>query len=89
MRGIGKFLLFDERIIVQPVEQLRAVGADHLGLRIVNVGVDKPRHDERAGVVIDDRVRGRAGEDVARRAHRLNQPARDENGAVLDVRIGA
>ena len=89
MRGIGKLLLFDEGIILQPVEQLRAVGADHLGLRIVNVGVDKPRHDERAGVVIDDRVRGRASEDAARLADCLNQSARDENGAVFDVRIGA
>ena len=46
MRGIGEFLLFDERIVVQPVEQLRAVGADDLGLRIMDVGVDETGHDE-------------------------------------------
>ncbi len=43
MLGIGEFLLFDESVIVEPVEQLRAVGAGHLGLRIMDVRVDEPR----------------------------------------------
>ena len=46
--------------------QLRAVRADHLGLRIVNVGVDKPRRDDRAGVIVDDRARLPARDEVAR-----------------------
>ena len=82
MRGIGEFLLFDKGVVVQPVEQLRAVGADHLGLRIVDVGVDETGHDETARMIVDERAWRRAREDVARFADRLDQPAGDENGAV-------
>ena len=89
MRGVGEFLLFDKRIIVQPVEQLRAVGADHLGLRIMDMGVDEAGHDQRAGVIVDDRARRRAPENVVRLADRLNQSASDENSAVLDEGVGA
>ena len=89
MRGIGEFLLLDERIVVQPVEQLRAVGADHLGLRIMDVGVDEAGHDERAGMIVDERAARRAGENVARLADRLDQAAGDENGAVVDERMSA
>ena len=77
MRGIGEFLLFDERVIVQPVEQLRAVRADHLGLRIVDVGVDETGHDEQAGVIVDDRAWRGARQNVARfaRPPRSDPPA--------------
>ena len=64
MRGIGEFLLLDEGVVMKPVEQLRAVGSDHLGLRIVDVGVDEAGHDEAAGVIVNDRVPRRAGENV-------------------------
>ena len=46
MRGIGEFLLLDKSIVLQPVEELRPVGADDLGLRIVDVRVDEAGHDE-------------------------------------------
>ena len=85
MTGIGELLLLDERVVVQPIEQLRAVGADHLGLRIMDMGVDESRHDERARMIIDRRAVGSAGENVARFADRLDQPVPDEDRAVLEI----
>ena len=38
MRDVGELLLGDERVLVQPVEQLLAVGADDLRLRVVRRG---------------------------------------------------
>ena len=49
----------------------------------------KPGHDEQARVIVDDRAWRGAGENVARFADRLDQPARDENGAILDEGISA
>ena len=40
MRGIAEFLLLDEGVFLQPFEQLRPIGGDHLGLRIMDVRVD-------------------------------------------------
>ena len=74
MAGIGKLLLFDEGVVVQPVEELRAVGADDLGLRIMDVGVDEAGHDEAARMIVDRRVVRRARKYVARLADRRNQP---------------
>ena len=87
MRGIGEFLLLDERIVMEPVEQLRAVGADHLGLRIMDVRVDEAGHDEAAGMIVDNRALRRAGENVARFADRLDPAAGDQDRAVLDERM--
>ena len=88
MGGVGEFLLLDKGVVVEPVEQLRAVGADHLGLRIMDVGVDEARGHDAAGMIVDDRAARRAGENVARLADRLDQSARDKNGAVVDDRMG-
>ncbi len=87
MRGIGEFLLLDEGIVVEPVEQLRAVGADHLGLGIMDMRVDETRRDEGAGVIVDERVLRRTGENLARSADRLDHSRRDENSAVVDQRV--
>ena len=89
MRGIGELLLFDESVFVQPVEELRPVGADHLGLRIVDVRVDEARQYETAGLIVDDAPCGRAGKNVARLADRLDQAAIDEHGSVFDEGISA
>ena len=43
MRGIGELLLLDERVFLQPLEQLRAIGADDPRLRIVDMRVDEAR----------------------------------------------
>jgi hypothetical protein len=39
---IGKLALHREGVGGEPLQQLFAKGADHLGLRIVDVGIDKP-----------------------------------------------
>ena len=41
--GIGKLALHGKGISGEPLQQLLAKCADHLGLRIVDVGIDKPR----------------------------------------------
>ena len=65
MGGIGELLLLDEGVVVQPVEQLRAVGADDARLRIMDMRVDEAGQDEPAGMIVDVRVPRRAGENVA------------------------
>src|SRR5476649_631538 len=46
-------LLFSgERIALQPFEQLLAVSTDHFGLRIVDMGIDKARHDQLIAIII-------------------------------------
>ena len=89
MRGIGEFLLFDKGVVGKPVEELRPVGANHLGLRIVNMGVDEARGDEAAGMIVDERALGRARKNVARLADRLDQTAIDEHGSIVDEGISA
>jgi len=53
------------------------------------VGVDESRHDERAGVIVDDRALRRAFQNVARFADRLNQTTINERGSIFDERISA
>src|SRR6185437_12587078 len=89
MGGIGEFLLFDKGVVVQPVEELRPIGTDHLGLRIVDVRVDEARGDETTRLIVDDRARRRAGKDVGRFSDRLDQTAVHEHGPVFDERISA
>ena len=60
VRRIGEFLLLDEGVFLQPFEQLRAVGGDHLGLRIMDMRIDEARHDQRVGVMLDRHVRRQA-----------------------------
>ena len=68
---------------------MRAVGADHLGLRIMDVSVDEAGRDDSAGMIVDNRAGRRARENVARLADRLDQSAGDQNGAVVDERMSA
>ena len=46
VRRVRELLLGDERVFFQPVEQLLAVGADDLRLRIVDVAVDEAGQDQ-------------------------------------------
>ena len=85
MGRVGEPLLLDEGVVVQPVEQLRAIGGDHLRLRIVDVHIDQPGHDERARMIVERRVRRGAGKNVARLADRRDPPVLDENRPVLDI----
>ena len=84
MAAVGEFLLFDERVFLQPVEQLRAVGADDAGLGIMDVRVDEAGHDELALVVVDRGAWRSARQDFARLAHRGDFAVLDSDGAVLD-----
>ena len=61
MRGIGEFLLLDEGVFLQPFEQLRAIGRDHLRLRIVDMGVDESGQNQRVGVMFDRAAAGSRG----------------------------
>ena len=89
MLGIGESLFFDESVIIEPVEQLRAVGAGHLGLRIMDVRVDEPRTDQAARMIVDERAGRRALKDVARFADRLDEAASNQDRSVLDERTSA
>ena len=60
LRGVlrvGKKTLGRKRVIVEPIEQLRGIGRDHVGLWIVDVRVDETRHQQMARVVHDLHVR--------------------------------
>ena len=50
--GLVRVLLLGNKSVSgQPLQQLGSVGADHLDLRIVNVGVDKSGGDQRVGIL--------------------------------------
>ena len=85
MGGIGESLLLDEGVVVQPVEQLRAIRGDHLRLRIMDVDVDQPGHDKRARVIVDPGVGRRGRKNRARFPHRGDAPVVDQYRPVLDI----
>ena len=85
--GIGEALLLDEGVGVQPVEQLRAIGGDHLGLGQMDVGVDQARQDQAVGVVLDRRGRRQGREKLVSRADRFDAAVRDHQDAVLEVPV--
>ena len=60
VRAIGESLLGGEGVGVQPLQELRAPGRHHVGLRVVDVGVDEPGRDELAGQGLDAGVGRRA-----------------------------
>ncbi len=85
MARIGEFLLFDKRIVVQPVEQLRAIGADNLSLRIMDVGVYEPGRDEATGMVVDRCAVRSACENVPRFPDSLDPRVADKNSPVVEI----
>ncbi len=58
MGRLGELLLGHEGVGIEPFEQLRAIGADHLQLRIMHMGVDHAGHDQLIGVVHRRDARG-------------------------------
>ncbi len=52
MGGVRELLFGDEGVFREPVEQLLAVGADDLRLRVVHVAVDEPGQDQRVLAVL-------------------------------------
>ena len=51
---VGELELGRESVFVQPVEKLGAVTGDHRRLRIMDVGVDEARRNERVPAVVDN-----------------------------------
>ena len=66
-----------ERVLVQPVQKLRAMAGDHRRLRIVDVGVDEACRDECVFAVVEDLG--------TRRQQRCDEARRSE---VDDVAVG-
>jgi hypothetical protein len=60
MALLGKFLLFDKGVAVEPFEQGASIRRHHLALHIVQMQVDKAWHDQVGAMVDDDRT-GRLG----------------------------
>src|SRR5262249_45773543 len=87
MRGIGEFLLLDESVFLQPLEQLRAVGCDHLGLRIVDVRVDEAWHDQKIGKMLDRKSSRKLRRQLRCRPRGFDLPVFNEDNAILDVAI--
>ena len=87
MGGVGEPLLLDEGVFLQPVEQLGAVARDHLGLRQVDVGVDQPRQDQVACMVVDRRIFRQLAEHRARIAQCCDPAVLDQHDAVLEIDV--
>ena len=81
MGAVRKLLFFHKRVFLQPVQQLRAVGADHPGLRVVDVRVDEAGQDQLARVIVGRGVGGRRRRDFARFARGDDQAILDPDGA--------
>ncbi len=58
VRVIGELALGGERVVVEPVDQPLAAGADDLGLRIMDVRVDEAGNDQRIAIGRDRQSRG-------------------------------
>src|SRR5215472_2173877 len=87
MRRIGEFLLLDEGVFLQPFEQLRAVGCDHLGLRIMDVRVDEARHDQEIGKMLDRKSGRKLRRQLRCRPRRFYLPVFSEDNAIHDIAI--
>ena len=87
VRGIGEFLLFDEGVFLQPFEELRAIGRDHLRLRVVDMGVDESGQNQRVGVMFDRSCRRQPRHQLGSGSGRLDAAVLDEHDTVFDVAI--
>ena len=88
---VGELPLRDEGVFVQPREQLFAIGADHLHLRIMDVGVDEARADDRVGIMGHHDVFAERGAQRRVIADGRDRAAVDNDERVLeeDERFGA
>ena len=73
------------RVALEPVEKLLAVSRDDVGLRIMNVGIDKSRNDQLAAVIDDRDVGRQCGHERARVRRRFDDAIRQHEQAVLEV----
>jgi hypothetical protein len=75
MCRVGKSDLFGEGTGIEPVEQLRAPGRDHLHLREMDMRVDEPGHHQ-VRAVVGHRQAGGLGGDLRIRPRRADHATR-------------
>ena len=85
MLRIGEGALRREGVVVEPVQQLPAVGGDDVDLRVMHVGVDEARQDQLAAVVVQRVPRGARFQDVRRVAKRGDAAIDDLQAAVVEI----
>ena len=86
---VGEPSLDGERVALEPFEELLAVRGDDIGLRVVNVRVDEPRHDQLAGVVDDLCALRQPGQQRVRRAGSGDLAVVQHQQAVVEILVGA
>ncbi|MNO91496.1 hypothetical protein D3C76_830420 [compost metagenome] len=86
---VGELLFAGEGVGVQPVQQLFAVGADHAGLREVDVGVDEARGDQRVLVMLDRDIGVQGRQQFGGVAYGADAAVVDYQQAVLEVLMGS
>ncbi len=85
MLRIGEGALRREGVVVEPVEQLPAVGGDDVDLRVMHMGVDEARQDQLAAVVVQRVLRGARFQDVRRGPTRGDAAIDDLQAAVIEI----
>ena len=85
MLRIGEGALRREGVVVEPVEQLPAIGGDHVDLRIMHMGIDEARQDQLAAVIVQRVLRGARFQDVRRGPNRGDAAIDDLEAAVIEI----
>ena len=85
---IGEFCFGRKGVPVEPVEQLRAIGADDIELRKMHMAVDKSGNDELASVVDDWRIGRQLTQQFRRIAGVDDVPLVDDQQAVFEIFVG-
>ena len=75
---IGEGLLGDERVALEPVEQILCLRADDAGLDVMDMRVDEAGRDQAAAVVGDARVR------LQQRLDRGDRTGRDDDAVAAE-----
>ncbi len=88
VRGVAEGALGGEGVGIEPVQQLLAVGSDHAGLRIVDMGVDETGRDQRVRVLDHLGVGRQAGQQLGRGADLRDLAVLDDQQAVFEVFVG-
>ena len=83
--GIGKLALHRKGIGGEPLQQLLAKCANHLGLRIVDVGIDKARQQQLTAQVAIALLRVQKAFALLPRQQRLNASVAKKQHAILQI----
>ncbi len=81
--GVGKLPLGRVRVSLQPRQQAGRRRGDHVGLRVVEMGVDEARHDQFSAIVLQRRARRQASLEFGKIADGLHMIVVDEQQAVF------